>query len=713
MDKNLKQTEHNWEDLQENLANESGLAVVLVDGSGTISKANNNSVCEVLYSSAEFTPRCDMFCGRAFEQATAEEKTISVKCHADIHYHAVPLKSKENKHLVAIVGRTFLKSEDYRNATTRAIEGDWQQFPAEKLFQNVLLSSSENEITKLSKRIEKLSDEEQVILFQSVSEKSESAENSAKNERVETSQAEEISQLIEAFQQRHSSVDEKSEEARAKSIDEIEEIAAWRSLFSSLLEMEYKDAFALVADFLAKQYQITTLAWLENRNNVLESVWSNGKFSGQQIQISIPAADSRFLDVIQNETSLELREQNSSRQQTDSEMHINLFPVAIGGRIRSALVIGDELHNSNIKRQISRLIKQVASEIEILRLREEIKRQSMMTSAVQKLNQTLKLIDNDDFWSVLAQNSAELMSAERGSILVYDENSENFEVKAAVGNRADVIKMLESGKVGERVAQNVLRSGRPLIVRDAKQAGFPPSPADWKYKTDSFISYPIVISGRNIGVLNLTDKVDGGFYDEKDLEILNTLAPQIALAVDRRSLMRKAGEFEQLSITDSLTGLVNRRYLEERLAEEVKRSQRHGYPFSFLMIDVDAFKSYNDTFGHTEGDKALQLVGQCLKSTLRGADVAARYGGEEFSILLPQTTLREAITIAERIRHKVETMRFPNRQVTVSIGIASCSSEIKTPPDLIEAADKALYQAKEGGRNRVEIYKDKDQSLDN
>jgi diguanylate cyclase (GGDEF)-like protein len=171
-------------------------------------------------------------------------------------------------------------------------------------------------------------------------------------------------------------------------------------------------------------------------------------------------------------------------------------------------------------------------------------------------------------------------------------------------------------------------------------------------------------------------------------------------------LKNRAGEFEQLSVTDPLTGLLNRRYLEERLDEEIKRSNRHGYPMSFLMIDVDDFKSYNDEFLHPEGDKALQIVGQCLRETLRGADIASRYGGEEFSILLPQTTLDEAEIIAERLRTNVETTRFPNRQVTVSIGIACVSLSITSVKELIESADKALFAAKHKGKNNVQIFED-------
>jgi diguanylate cyclase (GGDEF)-like protein len=679
--------------IQESLADESGLAIVLMDESETVSTANNNSICEVLYSSAEFAPHCDKYCGKALDNAFAEGKTISVRCHAGLHFNAVPLKSQQNQRFVAIVGRTFLKAEDYRQATERAINGDWKQFPPTKLFENVLLSSSEAEINKLSKRLEKLSDEEKKSLFKT--------EENELEENPPNTQAEEISRLIEELQSNQKRID--SQPTGNKNTGKLEEITAWRSLFNSLLEMEYREAFVAVAEFLGKRHEIANLAWLENRNNILESIWATGNFAGQQIQISISAADSRFLDVVQNETSLELRERKTDAE-TETHQTVNLFPIAVGGTVRSALIIGDEIASKNTKRQISRFIKQVASEIEILRLREEIKHQSWMTKAVQKLNQTLKEIDKEDFWLVLAQNAAELMRAERGSILIYDEDNKRFIVKAAVGARADIIKMEANQSLGERVAQNVLNSGKPLIVKNAGKTGFAPAPTEWDYKTESFISYPIIISGRKIGVLNLTDKIDGSFYDERDLEILQMLAPQIALALDHTSISRKADEFEQLSITDPLTGLVNRRYLEERLTEEISRSQRHGYPMSFMMIDVDSFKSYNDNFGHQQGDKALQIVGLSLKETLRGADVAARYGGEEFSILLPQTNIQEAFTIAERIRRRVEKTNFPNRQVTISIGIAACSAELNNVADLMEAADKALYQAKENGRNNVQIY---------
>ena len=125
---------------------------------------------------------------------------------------------------------------------------------------------------------------------------------------------------------------------------------------------------------------------------------------------------------------------------------------------------------------------------------------------------------------------------------------------------------------------------------------------------------------------------------------------------------------------------------------------------SLMMLDVDEFKSYNDNWGHPAGDIALRIVADILKETLRAADVAARYGGEEFAVLLPQTTSSEAAAIAERIRQRIERTEFPKRKVTVSIGIASVSAEIESADEIVNAADNALYDAKNQGRNNVQIY---------
>lgn len=160
----------------------------------------------------------------------------------------------------------------------------------------------------------------------------------------------------------------------------------------------------------------------------------------------------------------------------------------------------------------------------------------------------------------------------------------------------------------------------------------------------------------------------------------------------------------ELSQTDALTALFNRRRLDTDLHAEVDRSQRHSHPLAFAMADLDRFKDFNDTHGHQRGDEVLQEVARVLSSSVRSSDTVYRYGGEELSILFRDTTLDEATTLAERLRATVEhhfTANDGQLGVTISIGVASLDETLTTPDDIIGAADAALYESKAGGRNRV------------
>jgi diguanylate cyclase (GGDEF)-like protein len=167
------------------------------------------------------------------------------------------------------------------------------------------------------------------------------------------------------------------------------------------------------------------------------------------------------------------------------------------------------------------------------------------------------------------------------------------------------------------------------------------------------------------------------------------------------TLRRQNEELERLSVTDGLTGLYNRRRQMEMLATEVERSKRLSHVCAVLMMDVDNFKRYNDAHGHQAGDAVLRGLGAVLRETTREIDCAARYGGEEFFVLLPETDVKEATEVAERIRTQLKERIFLGGRVTISIGIAAFPEHGDTPEDLIAAADAALYQAKKEGRDRV------------
>jgi diguanylate cyclase (GGDEF)-like protein len=340
---------------------------------------------------------------------------------------------------------------------------------------------------------------------------------------------------------------------------------------------------------------------------------------------------------------------------------------------------------------------------EIHHLRRELSQSYALTSALKKFNENIQTLDTDNFWLNLARIFAEVMKAERVSLLISDQESNSLMVKATIG-LSEVTFTDEKNTFDHYIARQALCNGKPLLISNIENPETKLLLAERRYKSASFISYPIEIGNRKIGVLNFAGKTDGESYDELDLGLLSVLMPQWAVLIEYAELRRKARELELLSITDPLTGLLNRRYFDERIGEEISRSNRYDFPLSLMMIDVDDFKSYNDRFSHPEGDQALRLIAACLKVTVRASDIAARYGGEEFVVLLPQTNSVEAHTIAERFRQRVASEDFPCRAITVSIGVASFSPSVCTITDMIKAADQALYEAKRCGRNNVQVF---------
>lgn len=189
-------------------------------------------------------------------------------------------------------------------------------------------------------------------------------------------------------------------------------------------------------------------------------------------------------------------------------------------------------------------------------------------------------------------------------------------------------------------------------------------------------------------------------------ELMRTVAAQTALGLERHHLYTGV---EKIGLTDELTGLFNRRMFNYLMEREINRSRRYTRPFSLVMIDIDHFKKINDTWGHPAGDAILRELGALMRENFRKLDVPVRYGGEEFACLLPETPLEEAIQVAERFRIVVEQNAFRHgRQripVTVSLGVAAVgggpNADTMTAEDLLRFADRALYQAKQNGRNRI------------
>jgi diguanylate cyclase (GGDEF)-like protein len=218
---------------------------------------------------------------------------------------------------------------------------------------------------------------------------------------------------------------------------------------------------------------------------------------------------------------------------------------------------------------------------------------------------------------------------------------------------------------------------------------------------------PLVFQGRLIGCLAQGSADPAHFTPQAATDLLEHLAAVLALSVDNQVNQER---LKLDGLTDALTGIANRRYCERRLQGEIERWRRRGEPLTCMLVDVDHFKRINDQQGHQMGDAVLKEIAALLAQELRAADVLARYGGEEFILLLPNATLPQGLAIAERVRERVARRSFGSRAaplpVTVSVGVAALSgapaeSQGAVGEQLVQAADAALYRAKELGRNRV------------
>jgi two-component system cell cycle response regulator len=236
----------------------------------------------------------------------------------------------------------------------------------------------------------------------------------------------------------------------------------------------------------------------------------------------------------------------------------------------------------------------------------------------------------------------------------------------------------------------------PELLRDA------PPEFSARIGASTAILVPIQAKGTPIGLL-VVESV-GAVVGRDQRDFLQTLANQSGLAIENANLYART---LQLSITDGLTGLHNYRHFCERLESEIARARRYRLPLGLLLIDIDRFKSFNDRYGHLLGDEVLKVVAHCIRSNSRDVDLVARYGGEEFCVILQE--IGEGIRAhAERICEAVAALRIPVGEtcegVTVSVGAAVSRGGEPGVHELIRRADAALYEAKEGGRNRVNVW---------
>jgi len=336
-----------------------------------------------------------------------------------------------------------------------------------------------------------------------------------------------------------------------------------------------------------------------------------------------------------------------------------------------------------------------------IRLEKELKerRMSELNTLFAISNAVNYFSDSEELLKFVLTHAIEVLEAERGSIMLLDDQTDELVVKVASGGRYRVFSGTPV-RLGHGICGQVALEGTGIICND----GF----KDTRFKNfgslmpvediKSLICAPLKFKEGTIGVINIVNKRSGSEFKDSDLSLLNLIASQAAVTIENNKLY-------ELSITDGMTRLFVHRYFQARLSEELLRARRYGLTLSLIMIDIDNFKKFNDTYGHQVGDTVIQKVAQSIKETVRtGIDIPCRYGGEEMSVILPETRPEEAYHTAERVRERIASIVVPHSsgdlRITVSIGVASYPVHSHDRETLIKVADKALYASKGNGKNR-------------
>ncbi len=339
------------------------------------------------------------------------------------------------------------------------------------------------------------------------------------------------------------------------------------------------------------------------------------------------------------------------------------------------------------------LCTQAAIALDNTKLYKKITREAQETAILYEVGRTfISTLDFDALLTNILERLVETFGYLNLAIFLVDEEKQELKLRSFINYPESVrelkIKIGATGITGHVAATREMYyspdvSKDPYYIPGVKEA-------------KSEVCFPLMIGERLIGVIDIESPEIDGFTPD-DIRILSTLSAQIAIALDNARLYEEA---KKLSLTDPLTGLSNRRSFEMMLDSEIKRAERYRRPFAVMMMDLDNFKSYNDKFGHSAGDYILQKFSMLMKDTIRDVDFIGRYGGDEFIAVLPETDANFALVVAERIRKKIESENL-DLPVTLSIGIAIFPRDSRDKKQLIDLADRACYESKELGGNRV------------
>ncbi len=409
---------------------------------------------------------------------------------------------------------------------------------------------------------------------------------------------------------------------------------------------------------------------------------------------------SLWLEVKKNDTNQDLLQTiffpKSDKNDVSLSSEIQLIREALVQNIKNH--ISDEAVPDGLVRLLDSELHNLQSQYE-----ERIHEQKILHSISHMLNGNLGLSD-------LCRNALDLASkvlnADRGCIVLWDKQSTKFEVIAERNFQDNETQLIQQdmNNFSRNIVKQCLTDKEVIIINNTdNHVELQDLHSINQFDTRSIAAIPLFKNDKAVGAIYLDSKKLASSFKNEQIPFMETFAAHTSVALNNAQLYKRA-------ITDDLTHLFTRKYINDRLHLEVERAHRYKRPFSLLLLDIDHFKKVNDTHGHNAGDMVLKAVSNILSNALRETDVAGRFGGEEFIIVLGETDRRGAEIIAERIRKAIEklevTVESIKLNVTVSIGVNDYQRQYgHNIQSIIDDTDKALYQAKTSGRNQVVTFK--------
>lgn len=393
---------------------------------------------------------------------------------------------------------------------------------------------------------------------------------------------------------------------------------------------------------------------------------------------------TRAWEIISRDATIPLEEKKSI---------LRLLQVLIEARERSS-------SNKNSDEDAMSITQEIISKHSLLAT---VKHQANELDALKRIS--LNLTSSLAFQAVLDAVVAEALSLVKNASSVHIFLYERGVLEFGTSLQSDGKRNREFSKPRRKgLTYTVAETGKQILVEDmANHPLYKNTPLEWH---GSIIGIPLKFKDEIVGVMNLSRTVTGHF-SRSEIRLLSLLADQAAMAIYNANLYK---QITQMANTDSVTGLPNRRALDERLQEEWKHANQAGTEFAVVMMDLDGFKAVNDTFGHNVGDELLYSLFNFMAQKMRGADFLARYGGDELTLVMRDTGISAAQAVTEKVIEIMKEYKFhypqdKNIKLGITAGIAVYPVHAQTPSDLLRAADAALYYAKKYFRGKYAVAK--------